>query len=267
MIDSGSTDGTHEIAQKYHIRFDRIPDGTFHHARTRNYAAGLAHGDVLVYLAADAWPTNDSWLASLLSNFTDPEVGAVYGRHLPKPGVGMERADLLDVVYGPNKMVKDASSREKLGFRYYHMSTVNAALRKDVWAATGFPEQLKVFEDLGIAKKILDRGWKIVYEPEASVYHSHRHTATGFFKRYFDIGYTFRELKIWGPSARKSLVKAGWRLVANKLGHLSRPEQVQNAGISITYELAKSAGMLLGLNHKLLPLPLKRSMSAFRVFD
>jgi len=35
---------------------------------------------------------------------------------------------------------------------------------------------LKVFEDLGIAKKMLDAAWHIVYEPEASVVHSHNHT-------------------------------------------------------------------------------------------
>jgi len=87
------------------------------------------------------------------------------------------------------------------------------------------------------------------------------------FKRYFDIGYTFRELEIWGASSRKSLVKAGWRLISNKLGRLGSPTEVRNAGTSIAQELAKSTGMLLGVNHKLLPLPLKRGMSAFRVFD
>jgi glycosyltransferase involved in cell wall biosynthesis len=267
VIDSGSTDGTQEIAQKYPVQFHQIPDGTFHHSRTRNYAAQLALGEILVYLAADAWPTDERWLILLLSNFTDSDVGAVYGRHLPKPGAGLERVDALDAVYGPTKVIKDAASREKLGFRYYHMSTVNAAIRKSVWQATGFPEELKVFEDLGIAKKILDHGWKIIYEPQASVYHSHRHTTSGLFKRYFDIGYTFRELKIWGPSARKSLVKVGWRLVTNKFSRLGRSAPVVNVGASFTQELAKSAGMFLGLNQHLLPLPLKRRLSAFRVFE
>ena len=61
---------------------------------------------------------------------------------------------------------------------------------------------------LGIAKLILDGGWKIVYEPNAPVYHSHVHTTVGLFKRYFDIGYTLKRLQIWETTgARKSLVR------------------------------------------------------------
>lgn len=107
------------------------------------------------------------------------------------------------------RIVKEAATREKPGYRYYLTSTVNAAIRRDVWTATRFPEELKVFEDLGIAKRILDAGWKIIYEPRASVYHSHAHTTAGLSKGYFDIGYTLRQLEIWnGKITRLPLM--GW---------------------------------------------------------
>jgi rhamnosyltransferase len=147
------------------------------------------------------------------------------------------------------------------------MSTVNAAIRRDVWAATQFPEELKVFEDLGIAKKILESGWKIVYEPGASVYHSHEHTAGELFKRYFDIGYTLRQLGIWNEGTRESMLRDGWNMFLRKVARFDGNGNSHKVGRSVVQETAKSAGMFLGLNERFLPMALKRRMSAFRVYE
>lgn len=267
VVDSGSTDGTQEIARRYPVRLEEIAAETFHHAQTRNYAAELAKGEILVYLAADAVPSSEGWLSALLENFEDQLVGAVYGRQLPKPGSSFEREDALGTVYGEERLVKEASTRERLGYRYYHMSTVNAAIRRDVWAATKFPEELKVFEDLGIAKRILDSGLKIVYEPRASVYHSHKHTTAGLFKRYFDIGYTLRHLGIWNAGTKASLLRDGWKLVRGKVTRFDGNGNSRKVAASLSQDLAKSAGMFLGLNERYLPLRVKRRMSAFRVYE
>ena len=274
VVDSGSTDGTLEIARVLaaraqggcSVRLEQIPAGTFHHARTRNYAASLASGEILVYLAADAVPASEDWLRFLLANFEDEKVGAVYGRHVPKPGSSLERQDALNALYGEERVVKEPATRSRLGYRYYLMSTVNAAIRRDVWAATKFPEELKVFEDLGIAKRILEQGGKIVYEPAASVYHSHQHTTRGLFKRYFDIGYTFRQLGIWNAGTKASLLRDAWKLVRRKLARFDGNGDGRKARVSLSQDVAKSAGMFLGLNEKFLPLILKRRMSAFRVY-
>lgn len=267
VLDSGSTDGTPTIANRYPVRLEQIPAESFHHARTRNFAARLACNEVLVYLAADAFPATQNWLSALLDNFDDDRVAAVYGRHQPKPSSSIERQDALKAVYGDQRVVKEAATRKHLGYRHYHMSTVNAAIRRDVWTTTNFPEDLKVFEDLGIAKMILDAGWKIVYEPKAMVYHSHHHTTVGLFKRYFDIGYTLRRLGIWNKETRGSLAHDAWNLVRAKLSRLGKKENNRGAAASLNQDLAKSAGMFLGLYEKFLPLYVKRRMSAFRVYD
>src|SRR6266481_1648366 len=217
MVDSGSTDGTLEIARKYPVRIVEIPAEDFHHARTRNYAATLTTGKYLVFLSQDAIPANYLWLKAMLQNFSDGAVGAVYGRQVPKTGSTQERHDALNTMYGSERVVKDASSKERLGYRYYHFSDANAAIRREVWEATRFPEDLKVFEDLGIAKRILDAGWHIVYEPEASVVHSHNHTTVELFKRYFDIGYTFQRLEIWNERTQNSMMKEVSKLLKKKL--------------------------------------------------
>jgi rhamnosyltransferase len=266
-IDSGSTDGTLDILRRFPVQLKQIPAEEFHHSRTRNFAAGLASGEILVFLSQDAIPASEVWLTTLLSNFVDPSVGAVYGRQLPKPGSTLERQDALDAIYGEQKVVKDPNHRNGMGYRFYHFSDVNAAIRRGVWDAVRFPEELKVFEDLGIAKRILDGGWKIVYDPGSAVFHSHSHTTVGLFKRYFDIGYTLKFLRIWdAPGTRTSMLKDVCKLLKQKMIRAGGRGRVGLAGRGIGQDIAKSAGLFLGLHQSYLPLIVKRRLSAFRVF-
>src|SRR5258708_7910910 len=93
IVDSGSTDSTVEIARQFPAQIEQIPAEAFHHARTRNLAASLAKGELLVFLVADATPVSNLWLRTLIANFEDSSVGAVHGRQLPKPGSSLERED------------------------------------------------------------------------------------------------------------------------------------------------------------------------------
>jgi rhamnosyltransferase len=267
VIDSSSSDDTLKIANRFPVSQYLIEQQCFHHARTRNYAAGLAQGQFLVYLAADAFPTSSAWLGSIVADFNDPAVGAVYGRHLPKPNSTLERRMVLDTVYGPQKIVKEPSRRQDLGYRYYHFSTVNAAIRKSVWSATQFPEDLKVFEDVGIAKRILDDGWKIVYEPSASVYHSHDHNLRGLFKRYFDMGVVYSRLHLLDEGGKSSMFRAGLRSLRHKVARRNGNDAYREAVTSVLYNAGKYAGFVLGRNEKLVPLALKKRWSAFGLFD
>jgi rhamnosyltransferase len=268
VVDSGSTDGTLEIVKRFPVSLHQIPPETFHHARTRNFIASLATGKILVFLSQDAIPKSDSWLQAVSANFDDPAVGAVYGRQIPPPGASLERQDALDTVYGEQRIVKDPAHRNGLGYRFYHFSDVNAAIRRSVWEVTRFPEDLQVFEDLGVAKRILDGGWKIVYEPGACVFHSHHHTTLGLFKRYFDIGYTLKHLQIWDAhGTRSSMLRDARKLVVNKLRRLNRTGNTRRAGVAIAQDIAKSAGLFLGLNQTYLPYALKRHLSAHRIWE
>ncbi len=267
-VDSGSTDGTLDLLRSFPVRVEQIPAEDFHHARTRNLAASLSLGQIIVFLSQDAVPASRTWLKTLIASFDDERVGAAYGRQFPHSDSSSERQDALDTIYGETRLVKDPTHRNGLGYRFYHFSDVNAAIRRSVWEALPFPEDLKVFEDLGIAKLILDSGWKIVYEPEAPVYHSHVHTTVGLFKRYFDIGYTLKRLEIWdAPGAKKSLVRDGWKLLGGKFTKARNGETRRSAGHGIQQDIAKSMGLILGLNENCLPLVLKRRLSAFGLFE
>jgi rhamnosyltransferase len=265
IVDSGSTDGTLTIASKYPVRIAQIAPNEFHHARTRNFAASLARAPFLIFLSQDAIPQDSKWLASMLRNFSDLDVGAVYGRQVPREGTTSERHDAFAAVYGPSRIVKEPASMNRLGYRYYHFSNANAAVRREVWEATRFPEDLKVFEDLGIAKRILDAGWKIVYEPEARVVHSHAHSSADLFKRYFDIGYTFRRLGIWNTRTRQSMAEEFSRIIKQKIGRQEMRNPLKSRR-AVGMDFAKSAGFWLGVHEHLLPLAVKKRLSAHEIF-
>jgi rhamnosyltransferase len=267
VVDSGSTDRTVEIARRYPVRLEQISPETFHHARTRNYAASLARGEFLVFLTQDACPASDSWLQNMISNFSDPLVGAAYGRQLPRHGSTTERQSMLDTLYGEQRIVKDPARPDEWGYRHYHFSDANSAIRKNVWEATRFPEDLKVFEDLGIAKRILDGGSKIVYEPMAAVYHSHNHTTTGLFKRLFDSGVVWNQLGIWNDRTRESMLREAGRLLRRKFRRPRGNGPAPAVHASVSQDLAKAVGLFLGLHERYIPLVIKRKMSAYRLFE
>ena len=62
VVDSGSRDGSVELAKRLGARVVRLPDGAFNHAHARNQGAAQAKGDLLLFTVQDALPPEDTWL-------------------------------------------------------------------------------------------------------------------------------------------------------------------------------------------------------------
>jgi rhamnosyltransferase len=268
VVDSGSTDGTLEMLAKYPIKLVQIPPSAFHHSRTRNLLAESSQGEFLVYLGGDAWPTSRSWLSNLVEPFADTGVGGVYGRQIPKPWSSIERKIALAQMYGAEKQERHINNRNGKGFQFYHFSTVNCALRRDVWERFRFPEQQKIFEDAAMGKSILDAGLKIVYTPSAEVYHSHEHSASKLFRRYFDLGVVWQQLGMSDAESVGSLRSAGVQGIFRKFAEL-RAAGCGPSGLahSLVRDIAKGGGFFLGHYQRHLPMPLKRRFSDVQMFD
>ncbi|WP_309605575.1 glycosyltransferase family 2 protein [Phenylobacterium sp.] len=65
VVDSGSTDGTAELAERFGCTVVRIPNSEFSHSHARNLGADNAKGDLLLFTVQDAYPAGDHWLYSL----------------------------------------------------------------------------------------------------------------------------------------------------------------------------------------------------------
>src|SRR3954469_19601853 len=86
VVDSGSNDGSLEIAERHGARIHRIPKAGSSPGGTRNLAMEMAAGEHVAFITQDATPAHDGWLAALLEGFAQAEdVAAVFGPHVPRP--------------------------------------------------------------------------------------------------------------------------------------------------------------------------------------
>lgn len=167
VIDSGSTDKTLVIAQRYGCeKLLSISRADFSFGCALNRAAEQASGSILVALSAHARPADEQWLVHLIGPLADPRVGGVYGRQLPYPDAWPPVMADYQRWYGEERLTHETT--EDVFF-----SNANSAWRRALWRQTPFDETLPACEDQAWARQIVGRGHCIVYEPLAAVYHSH----------------------------------------------------------------------------------------------
>lgn len=192
IIDTASKDNTRKICELYEaVKFIQIQDGEFDHGGTRNKAARLANGDVLVFMTQDAIPQNDDFLEELVKHLEEG-ISASYGRQIPRESAGELEVFARKFNYPDRDIIKSSNDINELGVKAFFLSNVSSAFRKDdFWNIGGFPESTIMNEDMIIASKLLFKGKKVFYASKAIVIHSHSYTYLQQFKRNFDVGVVF----------------------------------------------------------------------------
>jgi rhamnosyltransferase len=181
-VDSGSTDETIGILKGQNdIRVLEIPGKEFTFGRSLNLGIDAASGEVVVALSAHAFPRGKSWLERLLMPFQDPTVAGVYGRQLPHddacPSV---KRDYLE--FYTDKPRTQANPDDPAD---HYFSNANGAIRRACWEKRPFDEELPGCEDWDWARAALRLGFKIVYAPDAAVYHSHNERLQDVYRRSY----------------------------------------------------------------------------------
>ena len=179
LLDSGSSDATIDIAQRFPVRILQIPSALFSFSATLNAGASIATGTIFVPLSAHAVPVDSSWLQRLVEPLlTDPSITASYSRQIPWPDVSVPEARQISRAFSrkPSTITPD---RWRLALAEGHepttvtsLSNVSAAYRRAFIVENQF-RALPFSEDRCMALQILEAGGKITYIPESVVYHSH----------------------------------------------------------------------------------------------
>jgi rhamnosyltransferase len=266
VIDSGSRDRTIEIVQKYPARLLQIAPGDFHHARTRNLGGRASSGTFLVFLSGDAIPVDHGWLNALLRNFQEPRVAAVYGRQVAKADAKPERVFFMQHRYGTQRIAKSARDEAAGKYILYQFSNVNAAIRRDVWELTPFPEDIDAYEDFSFAIQAIKQGHTIVYEPDAAVVHSHNYSLLKSFRQYFDNGVVYERRQVLDGQEGNRMRSHGLSYLRKEMRYLIDRGQGHRIPYVMCYEGARYLGVILGRHERLLPRVFKQRASSHRLF-
>ena len=162
LVDNNSTDKTLKKALQYGVTLVTVDQ--FRPGAAINRGIEAAKGDILVCLSGHCIPVNEYWLENLVRGLEDDSVAGVYGRQEPLAFTSdLDKRDLL-ITFGldPRVQLKDS---------FFH--NANSAFRRSTWQKYPFDEKVRNIEDRVWASQVLQAGFKILYEPEASVYHHH----------------------------------------------------------------------------------------------
>src|SRR5215210_3441973 len=207
VVDSGSSDGSLEIAERHGARVHRIPKEEFSHGGTRNLAMQLASAEHVAFITQDATPAHDGWLAALLEGFEQaPDVALVFGPHDPRPDAShmikceMERhfatwgegGTRIDVQRLGRSAAEVAEYRRFPG-RLTFFSDVNGCVAKWAWRHVPYRE-VPYAEDQLLGREMIEAGFAKAYHPGARVLHSHDYPPAQFLRRYFDEFRSLREV-------------------------------------------------------------------------
>jgi rhamnosyltransferase len=266
VIDSGSTDGTPELARSHGARVHEIPYEEFHHGATRNLAFGLAEGDIVVWTTHDAYPDSDDWLALLTAPLRarEPGLGGVYGRQLAHVDAPPPERYFLDFLYGPESRLQRAGSPEELTMETTLFSNANSAMTRALLERFPFAEDVLIAEDQDWSRRVLLAGHTIRYEARAAVRHSHAYTLFTGFRRFFESGVAGdRTFMAGGAPAKGVLRRKALDYARGELRWLVKTGNARWIPYTCVYEAAKFAGLQLGARHERLPLWLKRRWTRY----
>ncbi len=164
LVDNASSDNTLEVAKRFPL-IKIISIERFKPGYAINEGIRSSSGQYIVCLSAHCIPKSTSWLTSLRGNFYNNSlVAGVYGRQLPVSFTDpIDKRDLL-IVFGLDRRVQEKD---------YFFHNANSMFRRDIWERYPFDEEVTNIEDRVWGKTVIDAGYKLVYDPEAAVYHHH----------------------------------------------------------------------------------------------
>ncbi|MHB1161666.1 MAG: glycosyltransferase family 2 protein [Chloroflexota bacterium] len=180
VADNGSADGTPAMVERYAGRGPVRLIWALHRrgpAAARNAMVGAARGEIVAFTDHDC-VAHPRWLAEIEAGFADPTVGCVAGAILPG-----EQRTATERYYARQGILS-----QEMVLRHPVMpyaQTANAAFRRLVFEqAGGFDEEMITCEDADVLWRMqLRTGFRLLYRPEAVVWHHHRSSPGGLLRQ------------------------------------------------------------------------------------
>jgi 2-desacetyl-2-hydroxyethyl bacteriochlorophyllide A dehydrogenase len=177
VVDSGSVDGTRDIAERAGARVIRIDRDHFTFGYSLNVGVRSGTGRLIAIVSAHTLPVNDDWLGHLVAPLSSPKVAMVYGRQVGAQVSKFSETQDLRRTFGSERLV--------LRPPRFFANNANAAVRRDLWIEYPFDAALTGLEDIDWARRWMEKGYEVVYEPSAAIFHIHEETWPQVRRRYY----------------------------------------------------------------------------------
>ena len=186
VVDSGSVDGTRDVAEEYCDKLIRVErqDFTFGHSLN----VGIQHGNCpfIAIISAHTKPIGESWLARLIEPLRGDRTAMVFGRQMGWRSSKFSEIQDFQRIFVPGRETRKPP--------HFVVNNGNSAVRRDLWERRGFDEVLPGLEDIEWAKHWVERDYEVVYEPKAAIFHIHEETWPQVQRRYYREGVAARRI-------------------------------------------------------------------------
>lgn len=221
-VDSGSDDGSLEIARRHSDVVICLPQTEFTYGRALNIGTRAASGHIVFALSAHCHLTRGDWVANSLRHYGNPNVVGTNGHDR------MPNGDPLEAPYFQ-------SLQDVRNFPYWGFSNHASSWRRTTWSTIPFDEDIPACEDKFWAWQVLSSGYMIVYDPALHVPLGHRRKEgpAALFRRTRREAYAFGAYMPVTPLTLKSAGKLWWEaapgssrkpLWMRRLGHFRMAE-------------------------------------------
>lgn len=188
VVDSGSSDGTPELAEQAGAKVIRIPNEEFSHSYARNLGASQAEGEYLLFMTQDARPNGTRWINGLLQPALREGVAAVSCRESPRPDCDLLgrasawlHSEYMGILSSDRIMQMPAHPNYETLRRNGQLNDVTCLVKRDVFQEYQYRGDYA--EDLDLGIRLIQSGYKLALLSKVCTIHSHNRPAFYHFKR------------------------------------------------------------------------------------
>lgn len=232
------------IAEAYGALITLIAKEEFSFGRSLNQAIAVSNGDYCIIVSAHCVPTDDNWASRLLHPLIQNDrIAICYGRQVGGEETKFSEHQVFNAWFPAAQ--SDVTARRDF------CNNANAAIRKSLWEAFKYDENLTGLEDLDWARRVCAEGYTVYYEALAIVTHHHDESWGQVQNRYYREAIALKKIY---PNISMSRMEASFLFVKHVVGDflqlLKSDESLARAIQVIRFRKNQYLGTYKGLNKK-----------------